>query len=77
MKKSFQAVEITLGKGIKFVIVTACAIERLAKPDRGGRFHPIGRVFGEEFLGDDPTFLIEHMIAVQARRDALLQRGLW
>ncbi len=46
VEEGFQRVEVLLGEGVIFVVVTPCAVEGLAEPHGGGGFDPIGGVFG-------------------------------
>ena len=76
MEERFQAVKIALGEGIEFVVVTARAIEGLGEPDGGGGLHAIGGVLGKKLFRRYSALLIDHVVAVEARRDALIERRL-
>src|SRR4051812_5390533 len=77
MKERLQPVEIALRERVVFVVVAARAVESLRQPDRRGRLDAIGGVFREELLGKDAAFLVQHVIAVESRRDALVESWVW
>src|SRR5207245_794105 len=77
MEKREETVEILLGQRIIFVIVTPRAAQRQPQPDGGGGFDAVGAIFNEEFFGNDPALLIDHVVAVKAGRDLLIKRRIW
>ena len=77
VKKCLEAVEITLGQRVKFVVVAAGAIERLGQPDGRRRLHSVRRVIGQKFLLGHPTFLVDHVVAIEAGGDSLRDSRVW
>src|SRR5262245_60955795 len=75
VKEGEEPIKIALRERIELVVMAAGTDESLSEPDGGCCFNPIGAIFREKFLGNDPAFLINHLIAVETSGDALVEGG--
>ncbi len=73
VKEGFEGVEILLGEWVVLVIVTAGAVEGLTEPDGCGGFDSIGGVFREEFIRENSSLFIEHMVSMKTGGNALIE----
>ena len=76
MEERLHRVEVLLRERVVLVVVAPAAVEGLPHPHRGGGLHAVGDVFGEELLRDDAAFLVQHVVAMEARGDLLVEGGI-
>ena len=68
--------EVALGDGVEFVVVAAAAGHRGAQPKGGHRFHLVKNVLHAILLRDAAALAINHVVAIEGRRQPLLVRRL-
>src|SRR5690348_5054987 len=71
-----KLVVLLLLDGIVLVIVTACATDGEAKPHGGRRLGTIGDVLHAKLLGHDAAFGVGSVVAMECRRNALVESGV-
>ena len=69
-----ELIELFLRKRIVLVVVTARAAEREAHEHSRCGLHPIDDVLDGVFLGNDAAFAVAAMVAIEPRRDLLVER---
>ena len=69
-----ELVVLALRERVELVIVTAGTTQRQAHQDRRRRVNAIGDVLDAVLLGDDASFRIDDVVAVEAGRDSLVER---
>src|SRR6185503_13103193 len=77
VEERVELVILALADGIKLVIVALRACYRETEERRRGGIHAIHHGLDAELLRVDPTFLVDLRVAIEARRDFLLQRWVW
>src|SRR5262245_20892219 len=76
MEECEKLIELFLSDWIEFVIVTLTAPNRKAKPHRAGGIHSIDDISGVVFLWNGSAFEVDHVIAIEATGNFLLNRGI-
>ena len=69
-----ELVVLALRERVELVIVTAGTAQGQPHQDSCGRVDAIGDVFDAILLGDDSSFGVDDVVAVEARRDSLVER---
>src|SRR5262249_4971540 len=76
VQKRVEAVILRLRNRIEFVIMALGATDRQAEEGFADRVNAIDYAFDAELFGIDAALLIEHGVAKEARRHAVLQRRM-
>ncbi len=71
-----ELVELLVGDGIELVRMAARAAHGEPHERVRGGFDPIDDVFDLVFVGDRAALEVDHVIAIEARRDLLIARGI-
>ncbi len=69
-----ELIELALRERVVLVVVALSTPGRQPHPDGGGRADSVGDVFDAVLLRDDAGLFGDHVVAVEAGRDALLDR---